>query len=151
MRDITLCGTVWRCVMSFFGAQRRQSRSSILKVHALRTGEILTFKKGAGLFAVELGVPVVPAYIEGARGILAKGKFVPRPGSVTVRFGEPIRFASEFVRSRAGRRLRKAAVELLEQRIRGLSESPSAGDWLDGPMWIARDERREISTPRHKR
>jgi len=95
------------------------------------TGEMQTFKKGAGLFAVELGVPVVPAYVEGAHRILAKGKFLPRPGSVTVRFGEPIRFASSASDVQLGRGRRKAAVELLEQRIRGLSEGPSAGDCGD--------------------
>jgi 1-acyl-sn-glycerol-3-phosphate acyltransferase len=45
------------------------------------SGEIQTFKKGAGLFAVELGVPVVPAHIGGARAILPKGRFLPRPGA----------------------------------------------------------------------
>jgi 1-acyl-sn-glycerol-3-phosphate acyltransferase len=91
------------------------------------SGGIQAFKKGAGLFAVELGVPVVPAYIEGARDILAKGEFVPRPGVVTVRFGEPIRFASNSSDPVAGRGIRKAAVELLEQRIRGLGHNPPAG------------------------
>jgi 1-acyl-sn-glycerol-3-phosphate acyltransferase len=73
-------------------------------------------------------VPVVPAYIEGAHRILAKGKFLPRPGSVTVRFGKPIRFASNASDPQVGRGRRKAAVELLEQRIRALSQRPSAGD-----------------------
>jgi 1-acyl-sn-glycerol-3-phosphate acyltransferase/long-chain acyl-CoA synthetase len=91
------------------------------------TGEIQPFKKGAGLFAVELGVPVVPAYIEGARNILAKGRFVPLPGRVTVRFGEPIRFKSNSSDPLIGRELRKAAVELLEQRIRGLSQQSTSG------------------------
>jgi 1-acyl-sn-glycerol-3-phosphate acyltransferase len=91
------------------------------------TGEIQPFKKGAGLFAVELGVPVVPAYIEGARNILAKGKLVPRPGKVTVRFGEPIRFKSNSSDPLLGRELRKAAVELLEQSIRSLSQQSSSG------------------------
>jgi 1-acyl-sn-glycerol-3-phosphate acyltransferase len=97
------------------------------------SGEIQAFKKGAGLFAVELGVPVVPAYIEGARGILAKGKFVPRLGTVTVRFGEPIRFASNSFDPVAGREIRKAAVELLEQRIRGLRHNPPAGGLAGSP------------------
>jgi 1-acyl-sn-glycerol-3-phosphate acyltransferase len=84
-------------------------------------GEIQTFKKGAGLFAVDIGVPVVPAHIEGAHNILAKGKFMPRPGTVTVRFGKPIRFESNPFDPRWGRGSRRAAVELLEQRIQGLS------------------------------
>lgn len=92
------------------------------------SGKIQTFKKGAGLFAVELGVPVVPAHIGGARNILAKGQFLPRPGAVTVRFGEPIRFASNPFDHLPARGLRKAAVELLEQRIRELSQKPTAGE-----------------------
>jgi 1-acyl-sn-glycerol-3-phosphate acyltransferase len=91
------------------------------------TGEIQPFKKGAGLFAVELGVPVVPAYIEGARNILAKGKFIPRPGKVTVRFGEPIQFKSNSSDPMLERGLRRAAVELLEKRIRGLSQPSASG------------------------
>jgi len=90
-------------------------------------GEMQTFKSGAGLFAVDLGVPVVPAHIDGAHNILAKGKFMPRPGPVTVRFGEPIVFESDQFDFRWGRGRRRAAVELLEQRIRGLKQRPSAG------------------------
>ena len=97
------------------------------------SGEIQTFKKGAGLFAVELGVPVVPAHIRGARNILAKGQFLPRPGAVTVCFGEPIRFASNPFDHVPARGLRKAAVELLEQRIRDLSQKPSAGELIGLP------------------
>ena len=44
-------------------------------------GEMQAFKKGAGLFAVALGVPVVPAYIEGAHKILAKGQNPAAAGS----------------------------------------------------------------------
>jgi 1-acyl-sn-glycerol-3-phosphate acyltransferase len=102
-------------------------------------GEMQTFKKGAGLFAVELGVPVVPAYVDRAHRILAKGNFIPRPGSVTVRFGEPIRFASNASDLQVGRARRRAAVELLEQRIRGLSQRPSAGgcgELMPGPAQV---------------
>jgi 1-acyl-sn-glycerol-3-phosphate acyltransferase len=90
-------------------------------------GEIKTFKRGAGLFVADLGVPVVPAHIEGTHSILAKGKSMPRPGHVTVRFGEPIMFESNALAPLPGGR-RKAAVELLEQRIRGLSHRPPAAD-----------------------
>ena len=97
-------------------------------------GEIQAFKKGAGLFAVALGVPVVPAYIEGARKILAKGQNVPRLGAATVRFGEPIRFASNSSDPLHERSVRKAAVELLERRIRGLSRKPPAGGFAGLPV-----------------
>jgi 1-acyl-sn-glycerol-3-phosphate acyltransferase len=108
-------------------------------------GEIQAFKKGAGLFAVELGVPVVPAYIEGARSILSKGKFVPRPGTVTVRFGEPIRFVSNSSDALVGRGIRKAAVELLEQRVRGLSPNPPAGGLAGLPKAGSLEEERQTT------
>jgi 1-acyl-sn-glycerol-3-phosphate acyltransferase len=91
------------------------------------SGEIQPFKKGAGLFALELGVPVVPAYVEGARNILAKRQIVPRPGSVTVRFGEPMKFESQQFDRLVPRELRRVAVEMLEQRIRQLSRRPAPG------------------------
>jgi 1-acyl-sn-glycerol-3-phosphate acyltransferase len=97
------------------------------------SGEMQAFKKGAGLFAVALGVPVVPAYIEGAHKILAKGQNVPRLGAATVRFGEPVRFQSNSSDPLHEREVRKAAVELLEQRIRGLSRKPPAGGFAGLP------------------
>ncbi|MFZ0760910.1 MAG: lysophospholipid acyltransferase family protein [Candidatus Sulfotelmatobacter sp.] len=109
--------------------QRRQG-NLILYPEGTRSysGEIQTFKRGAGLFAVELGVPVVPAYIEGARNILAKGKIMPRLGAVTVRFGQPIMFESNPFDPLLRRQIRKTAVELLEQRICGLRRRPDAGE-----------------------
>jgi len=114
-----------------------------------RDGEIQPFKKGAGLFAADLGVPVVPAHIAGTHNILAKGKFVPRPGAVFVRFGEPVMFESnQFDHQfdhRLGRELRKAAVELLEQRVRGLSRLPPTGDVIRLPEEPEKEERATIS------
>jgi 1-acyl-sn-glycerol-3-phosphate acyltransferase len=98
-----------------------------------RDGEIRPFKRGAGLFAVDPAVSVVPARIEGAHNILAKGKFMPRPGPVTVRFGEAITFESNQFDPLRRRAPRRAAIELLEQRIRGLSQRPPAGDLMRLP------------------
>ena len=83
-------------------------------------GKLRTFKSGAALFAMELGVPVVPACIEGTHRILPKGCYVPRAGLVRVRFGEPF----ELARPQLGelpRESRRRAVEQLTQRIRMLS------------------------------
>jgi 1-acyl-sn-glycerol-3-phosphate acyltransferase len=120
---------------------RRPQSNLILYPEGTRSasGKLQPFKKGAGLFAVELGVPVVPAYIEGAPRILAKGRFLPRPGRISVRFGEPIGFAANPFDPQLARGLRKAAVELLEQRIRGLSQRPSAGscgELMRGPVRV---------------
>ena len=98
-----------------------------------RDGEIRPFKRGAGLFAVDPAVSVVPARIEGAHKILAKGKVMPRPGPVMVRFGEPITFESNQFDPLRRRAPRRAAIELLEQRIRGLSQRPPAGDLMRLP------------------
>ena len=83
-------------------------------------GEMRAFKSGVGLFALELGVPVVPAYIDGTHEILPKGKSFPRSARVTVRFGEALQTA----RTGSGelhRDQRRHFVEQLAQRIRALS------------------------------
>jgi len=55
------------------------------------TGELLPFKGGIGLLAKELQVPVVPVAVYGGFEILPKGRSFPRPASVSVVFGRPIR------------------------------------------------------------
>src|SRR5262249_44077202 len=53
------------------------------------TGQIAPFKPGIGLLARELGLPVVPIYIDGLFKILPKGRTLPRPGRVHVTIGQP--------------------------------------------------------------
>jgi 1-acyl-sn-glycerol-3-phosphate acyltransferase len=55
-----------------------------------RDGSLQPFKKGAFVLAISLQVPCVPVYIAGARLLMPKGGFVPRPGTVEVRIGAPI-------------------------------------------------------------
>jgi long-chain acyl-CoA synthetase len=57
-------------------------------------GGLLEFKKGVGILAVEMDVPVVPAYIEGAFDALPRGAVLPKCRKITVTFGEPL-LASE--------------------------------------------------------
>ena len=52
---------------------------------------------------------------------------MPRPKPVTVRFGEPIMFELNLLNPRGGRGVRRAAVELLEQRIRELKREFMSG------------------------
>ncbi len=54
-------------------------------------GELGIFKKGIGILARKLDVPVVPAKIEGTFEVLPRGRLVPRPGKVRITFGEPLR------------------------------------------------------------
>lgn len=51
-------------------------------------GKLLPFKKGIGVLALELGVPVIPASIRGAFEALPRGSFLIRPTRITVCFGE---------------------------------------------------------------
>jgi 1-acyl-sn-glycerol-3-phosphate acyltransferase len=88
-------------------------------------GKVQAFKSGAALFAIELDVPVVPAYIEGTHHILPKGHYVPRTGPVTVRFGAPVRLAS-LQSGELPRERRRRAIEQLTQSIRTLSASREA-------------------------
>lgn len=55
-----------------------------------RTGELLPFKKGAFIMAIEAQVPIVPMAILGSRAAMAKGSPVIYPVTILVRLGEPI-------------------------------------------------------------
>lgn len=85
-------------------------------------GHMQPFKAGAGLFATELGVPLVPAYIEGTHRILPKGKTLPRSGPVSVRFGEALAMAKISGGEESLRHLRRAVVEQLFRSISLLSQ-----------------------------
>ena len=68
------------------------------------TDDLLPFKRGPAFLAVALGLPVVPAYIDGARRSMPKGSRVPRPARIRVHFGRPIRPAEwAMVQSRKAR------------------------------------------------
>jgi 1-acyl-sn-glycerol-3-phosphate acyltransferase len=58
-----------------------------------RTGELLPFKKGGFIMAIQAQAPVVPVAIKGARDAMRKGSFTIRPVTVTVRFGAPVETA----------------------------------------------------------
>lgn len=55
-----------------------------------RTGELLPFKKGGFILALNAQVPVVPMAIKGARDAMRKGSPIIRPVTVRVRIGAPI-------------------------------------------------------------
>lgn len=54
-------------------------------------GNLMEFKKGVGILAVEMEVPVVPVFIEGAFEALPRGTARPRFRKITVTFGKPLR------------------------------------------------------------
>ena len=59
-------------------------------VEASRTGELLPFKKGGFIMALQAQVPVLPVAVSGGRASMRKGSGVVRPVKVTVRIGPPL-------------------------------------------------------------
>ena len=55
-----------------------------------RTGELLAFKKGGFIMALQAQVPVVPVAVRGGRAAMRKGSPIVRPVHVSVRIGRPI-------------------------------------------------------------
>jgi len=55
-----------------------------------RNGEIKEFKKGVGIIAKELDIPLIPVAIQGTYEMLPPGKNMPKPAKVTITFGKAI-------------------------------------------------------------
>ena len=55
-----------------------------------RTGDLLPFKKGGFIMAIQAQVPVVPVAIRGGRDAMRKGSPIVRPVHVSVRIGKPV-------------------------------------------------------------
>jgi 1-acyl-sn-glycerol-3-phosphate acyltransferase len=79
-------------------------------------------RPGAGMLAVLSGAPVVPAYIAGTGRAWPRGRKLPRPAKVQVRFGPPMRFAADGSRDRktqyeAASREMMAAIASLKDEV----------------------------------
>jgi len=93
-------------------------------------------KPGIGILAVELDVPVLPVFVGGTFESLPKGRTVPRPSRVVVRFGAPLNFSELKVRKQqegegGGERRRRGglnsdlyrtAAEMLRAEVERLSQ-----------------------------
>jgi 1-acyl-sn-glycerol-3-phosphate acyltransferase len=55
-----------------------------------RTGDLLPFKKGGFIMAIQAQVPIVPVAIRGGRDAMRKGSAIVRPVHVSVRIGKPV-------------------------------------------------------------
>jgi 1-acyl-sn-glycerol-3-phosphate acyltransferase len=83
-----------QAIRSLEKAAERIRRGESLLVYAEGTrspdGSLLPFKKGGFVLAIQAGVPVIPLAILGSREVLPKGSLTIRPGTITVRVGDPI-------------------------------------------------------------
>jgi 1-acyl-sn-glycerol-3-phosphate acyltransferase len=86
-----------------------------------RTGELLPFKKGGFIMAIQAQVPVVPVAVQGGRAAMRKGSAIVRPVHVSVRIGKPIPTRGMTLDDR----------DVLIEQVRG-----AIRDLLDqGPVW----------------
>jgi 1-acyl-sn-glycerol-3-phosphate acyltransferase len=55
-----------------------------------RSGDLLPFKKGGFIMAIQAQVPIVPVAVSGGRASMRKGSAIVRPVRVSIRIGQPI-------------------------------------------------------------
>jgi len=55
-----------------------------------RTGELLPFKKGGFIMAIEAQAPIIPVAVQGGRDAMRKGSAFVRPVKISVRIGKPV-------------------------------------------------------------
>lgn len=51
-----------------------------------------SFKRGTGVLALRLGLPVLPVFVSGTERVLPKQRVVPRPGRIVVHLGSLLTF-----------------------------------------------------------
>ena len=100
------------------------SRSIIIYPEGTRseTGEMAPMKKGAAMIATELGLPIVPVYINGTHRAYPKGGKFIKPARIRLHISEaidPARFREEH----GDRNLYSAITAEMEERIRKLQET----------------------------
>jgi long-chain acyl-CoA synthetase len=85
-------------------------------------GELMEFKKGVGILAIEMEVPVVPVFIKGAYEALPRAAVLPRFEKITVTFDKPL-YAKEIDISdiRNGRDKYQQFADILRERVKSLS------------------------------
>lgn len=86
-----------------------------------RTGELLPFKKGGFIMALQAQVPIVPVAVTGGRAAMRKGSAFVYPVTVRVRVGQPIPTAGLGISDKEAliARVRGAIQELLNEEKAG--------------------------------
>lgn len=57
-----------------------------------KTGQMGEFRPGIGLLVAGTDIPVVPCHLNGAFHAWPKGKMLPRPGTIRLQIGAPLKF-----------------------------------------------------------
>ncbi len=98
--------------------------------HRSWDGRLLPFKHGVFVLAIRGGVPIVPVTVDGATGLMPKGKWEIYPGVVRVTIHPPVETATRKVedRRKLGRQVRALIASALPPALRGEppAEHPSS-------------------------
>ena len=98
-----------------------------------RTGELLPFKKGGFIMAIQAQVPIVPVAVQGGRAAMRKGSAIVRPVRVSVRIGEPVPTAGLTLDDR------DRLIEQVRIAIRALLH--------EGSIWEIRNPKPQVPNP----
>src|SRR4029453_3780867 len=98
-----------------------------------RTGELLPFKKGGFIMAIQAQVPIVPVAVQGGRAAMRKGSAIVRPGTPSGRIGGAL----------------PAAGVKVEDRDRLIARGPIAIGALlsEGSIWEIPNPKSQIPNP----
>lgn len=84
-------------------------------------GELMEFKKGVGILALELNIPVIPAYIEGSFEALPRRAKWPKFKQIKVVFGKPLfPYDADMSKKPAGTDNYQFFVNELKERVKSL-------------------------------
>jgi len=98
------------------------------------TGAIGEFRKGAAILAMDAGVPIVPAYVDGMYEVMPRFRRVPKRGRVTITFGSPLAAAEDDDYESFIARAERAVRELAGPK--GIAvDPPPGGSRSEGPNY----------------
>jgi long-chain acyl-CoA synthetase len=80
------------------------------------SGDIKPFKPGIGMIGSRLNLPIIPVRIDGADRVLHTSWKWPKPGPVSVTFGQPMRLSGDNYAELARQ---------VEQAVRDLPTAPT--------------------------
>ncbi|MCP2324437.1 1-acyl-sn-glycerol-3-phosphate acyltransferase [Hamadaea flava] len=106
-----------------FGIHPEGSRS--------RDGRLYRGRTGVAWLALETGAAVVPVAVSGTDRILPVGARIPRPGRITVRFGQPLHFDGS--EGKTANQARRVVTDKIMDAIAKLSDQERASSYADLP------------------
>jgi len=111
----------------------RQGKSLLIFPEGERSldGRLLEFRKGIGILACELMVPVVPAWIERTYEVLPVGARRPRPHPIALKIGRPFSITGDQIEGwkKEGVDPYEAATRLIQEQVLKLAnQAPEVGN-----------------------